>query len=75
MIWGATSDEGMFFVIEITPDPIPNQQTFELILRLIFPVEVVGEIIDHYDYKVDFILLFTLELEFSFMPEYLLPVI
>jgi len=51
MIWGATSDEGMFFVIEITPDPIPNQQTFELILRLIFPVEVVGEIIDHYDYK------------------------
>jgi len=51
LIWGATSDEGMFFVIEITPDPIPDQKTFELILRLIFPDEVVGEIIDHYDYK------------------------
>ena len=42
----------MFFVIEITPDPIPDQQTFELILRLIFPGEIVAKIIDHYDYKV-----------------------
>ena len=42
----------MFFVIEITPDPIPDQQTFELILRLIFPKEIVAKIIDHYDYKV-----------------------
>ena len=42
----------MFFVIEITPDPIPDQQTFELILRLIFPEEIVAKIIDHYDYKV-----------------------
>lgn len=50
LVWGATSDEGMFFVAQISSEPM-SEELFNIALRLIFEKEDIEAITAHLNYQ------------------------